>query len=124
MSIALRLVALAIGLGGTASCARPLPAIAPDDGVARMFAPGVVSRGHQFMASFTPDQRTVYFSQRIYTRQGELPQLTILESKLEDGRWSEPVPAAFSSKWRDIDPVVAPDGRFIAFNSQRPGARA
>lgn len=36
------------------------------------------------------------------------------------GRWSTPQPASFSGQWFDQNPLVAPDGSFLLFNSDRP----
>jgi Tol biopolymer transport system component len=80
------------------------------------------------MASFTPDSRTVFFVRRIYpdaTRSPApntmTPTLTVMMSELRGDRWSEPIVAPFSGWWRDIDPVVSPDGKQVFFNSTRPG---
>ena len=36
------------------------------------------------------------------------------------GRWSAPQVASFSGHWFDQDPVVAPDGSYLLFDSDRP----
>jgi Tol biopolymer transport system component len=47
----------------------------------------------------------------------------IHESVRRDGRWSVPVPVAFSDpRWRDSDPWLTPDGRTLYFISDRPTA--
>jgi hypothetical protein len=114
---------LVVGAGactGRSGGGWPGPGPEQNADTARVFAPGVVSRDHEFMATFTPEGRTVYVVRRIFPQRGAPPELTILESRFEDGTWSTPVVAPFSGRWRDIDPFVAPDGRRLYFNSVRP----
>lgn len=41
----------------------------------------------------------------------------------EGGQWSAPKPASFSdARWRDSDPWLTPDGRWLYFISNRPAA--
>ncbi|MGN6106785.1 MAG: hypothetical protein ACTHU0_16880 [Kofleriaceae bacterium] len=63
---------------------------------------------------FSPDGRHAYFHRLIDGRQ------TIMESHRTHGRWSTPVPAAFSGTWSDVDPFVTLDGNAIYFSSWRP----
>jgi hypothetical protein len=67
------------------------------------------------------DGNTVFFDR------SSGPRKTIMVSHRMRSRWSTPRPASFSGKWFDQDPVVAPDGSFLLFNSDRPirpGAQA
>jgi Tol biopolymer transport system component len=59
--------------------------------------------------TFSPDGETAFVSKgwRIH------------ESKRVNGRWSEPVPAAFSER-NDGNPFLSPDGRTLFFWSLRP----
>ncbi len=100
-------------LTGCGSATRPLA----DGARAELFAPGVISTGDQFSATFTPDGRTVYTVRSSPDRR----KLAILQSSFTDGRWTPPVVAPFSGVYRDIDPFVTPDGRTLVFNSTRPG---
>jgi Tol biopolymer transport system component len=81
---------------------------------AAVFAEGVVSTPYsEWATSFTPDGKTVYFSQGgIYW--------TILSSTLTDGKWAQPIVAPFSGRWNDTDPFVSPDGKRMFFVSNRP----
>jgi len=81
----------------------------------QVFSPGVISGPeHDAAPAFTPDGQTLWFSRSNGTHS------TILESHLEDGRWSTPRTAPFSGHWSDLEPSMSPDGRFLVFVSNRP----
>jgi Tol biopolymer transport system component len=81
-----------------------------------IFAPGVVSGPVNDAApSFSPDGETVYFH-----RSGPSMTGSILVSHRQSGVWSAPVFAAFSGRWQDIEPAMAPDGSYLIFSSNRP----
>jgi Tol biopolymer transport system component len=46
--------------------------------------------------------------------------ITIMESQLAGADWSARKPAAFSGKYRDLEPVFSPDGKYLIFASNRP----
>ncbi len=81
---------------------------------AKVFAPGVVSTPYaEWATSFTPDGKTVYFSQgSVYW--------TVVSSTQTNGKWSKPAVADFSGRWSDTDPFVSPDGKRLFFISNRP----
>ncbi len=85
-----------------------------------VFAEGLIStQAEEWRISFTPDGQTAYFARS----DGFFPQTreaTIMETSVVDGVWSEPVVAAFSGEFPDIDPWVSPDGEHIYFSSIRP----
>ncbi len=87
---------------------------------ASVFAAGSISSDdEEYRITFTPDGETAYFARGT----GFFPQsrkATILESRLVDGAWTEPVPASFSGTYPDIDPWVSPDGESLYFSSIRP----
>lgn len=87
-----------------------------------VLAPGVISGDdEEYRISLAPDGTTAYFARG----SGFFPQsrhATILESRLVDGTWTEPVVAPFSGTHPDIDPWVSPDGESIFFSSIRPVA--
>jgi len=89
---------------------RPLPG--PE-----LFAPGTVStrefEGHEELA---PDGRSLYFT--IYNR--AFDRDTIVVSRLEDGRWTQPEVADFSGRWSDVSTGISPDGSRLVFSSHRP----
>jgi Tol biopolymer transport system component len=81
-----------------------------------VFAPGIVSTPKQELNSiFTPDGKSLYFS-----ISGEGDEMTVMEMRLLDGRWTAPAVASFSSSFGDVDPFVSPDGNRIFFGSKRP----
>lgn len=93
--------------------------IAPATDVAApsVFAPGVISGpGDEGAAAFTPDGATVLFMR------GAGEGWTILQSRRTPKGWSSPRAAAFSGRWSDLDPAMAPDGTFLLFVSNRPVA--
>jgi hypothetical protein len=64
--------------------------------------------------AFTPDRNTVLFDRSEGSRK------TIMISRKVNGAWSVPQVASFSGRWFDQDPVVAPDGSYMLFDSDRP----
>ncbi len=81
-----------------------------------VFAPGIVSTEKQELNSiFTPDGNALYFS-----ISGEGDSVVIMEMRLSEGRWTEPVAASFSSSYGEVDPFVSPDGSRLFFGSKRP----
>ncbi|MBP1772486.1 MAG: hypothetical protein H6P99_1649 [Holophagaceae bacterium] len=94
----------------------PLMGLEPPDHPAPIrFAPELPwPPGSQTSPAFTPDGRTVFFTQS----KGEAR--AIMVSRLRNGRWSKPDVASFSGRWRDIEPAMAPDGSYLVFISNRP----
>lgn len=79
------------------------------------FAPGIISTGHEFGISFTPDGREAYFS-RFAVNQAT----HIFRSKLIDGIWQQPEKISISADtWSDLDPFVSFDGKHLFFISTR-----
>lgn len=64
--------------------------------------------------AFTPDGRTMIITY------GIAAQRRLMISRLQGEMWSTPAPAPFSSRWRDIEPVMSPDGDYLVFVSNRP----
>lgn len=82
---------------------------------AAIFAPqAIAGTADDGAAAFTPDGDTVYFMR------GTGDGSTLVLSHRRDGRWSTPMPAPFSGRWRDLDPAMAPDGSYLLFASNRP----
>jgi hypothetical protein len=75
---------------------------------------GILHADSDDTLAFTPDGATVFFDR------SEGPHKTIMVSHRTNGRWSQPRIAGFSGQWFDQDPVIAPDGSYLLFNSDRP----
>ena len=86
--------------------------------VPQEFAPGIVSTGHEFGISFTPDGKEAYFS-RFAANQ----PIHIFRARLMNGTWQKPEKLSISGDaWSDLDPFVSPDGKRLFFISTRPDA--
>jgi hypothetical protein len=75
---------------------------------------GIIHPQSDDTLAYAPDGKTVFFDR------SEGQHKTIMVSHKVDGRWSEPVIAGFSGRWFDQDPVIAPDGSYLLFDSDRP----
>ena len=82
--------------------------------VSPMTLGGIINQESDDTLAFTPDGKTVFFDR------SDGPRKTIMVSHRTKGHWSPPQPASFSGQWFDQDPLVAPDGSFLLFNSDRP----
>jgi hypothetical protein len=89
----------------------------PPGDEAELFAPGIISTGmYTRDIAITPDGKEIYFCVVF----GNYDFFAIMESKLVDGRWTEPRVAPFSGKYKDLEPAISPDGRRFFFFSHRP----
>lgn len=86
------------------------PVISPE-----LFAPGIIStaENNEFDLCFTPNGKTVYFTRRVPDKKQK-----IYVSNFENGIWTEPEIAFFSTD-RDETPFITPDGKTFYFGSQR-----
>jgi len=75
---------------------------------------GIIHADSDDTLAFTPDGNTVFFDR------SEGSHKTVMVSHRTNGHWSQPRSASFSGQWFDQDPVVAPDGSYLLFNSDRP----
>jgi hypothetical protein len=75
---------------------------------------GIINADSDDTLAFTPDRNTVFFDR------SNGPRKTIMVSHRVEAHWSTPEPASFSGQWFDQNPVLAPDGSFLLFNSDRP----
>ena len=105
------LLRLAIGLffAATAHAAAPA-AVTPQP----VTLDGILHADTDDTLAFTPDGGTAFFDRSEGTHK------TIMVSRRIDGHWTRPQVAGFSGRWFDQDPVVAPDGSYLLFNSDRP----
>ncbi|MGH8199027.1 MAG: hypothetical protein ACREVO_01455 [Steroidobacteraceae bacterium] len=75
---------------------------------------GIIHSDSDDTLAFTPDGNTVFFDRS----RGK--HKTIMVARRMAGRWSAPQVASFSGHWFDQDPVIAPDGSYLLFDSDRP----
>ena len=75
---------------------------------------GIIHSDSDDTLAFTPDGNTVFFDR------SSGPHKTIMLSHKVNGSWSTPQIANFSGHWFDQDPLVAPDGSYLLFDSDRP----
>jgi ankyrin repeat protein len=88
--------------------------------MADQFAVGIVASRYRHHGSpaFSADGREAYWAVLDY---GKERSRVILESKMENGRWTLPRLADFSQiGWDDDAPSISPDGRKLFFISSRP----
>lgn len=80
-----------------------------------VFEPGSLSGpASEDCLSLTPDGRTAFYD----ISNGA--NVFIVISRRVDDVWSPPEIAPFSGRWKDHDPALSPDGRFLVFASNRP----
>ena len=82
-----------------------------------LFVPGEITPKAPMNASptFTPDNLLLFFTQ---SQGGN--NITIMVSQRTGSTWSEPKIASFSGRFRDLEPVFSPDGKYLIFASNRP----
>jgi hypothetical protein len=89
----------------------------PPGATPELFAPGIVTTGmYTRDVAMTPDGNELYFGVL------ESGFTVIMQSTLEDGRWTEPEVAPFSRDPRffNLEPHISPDGQRFFFLSNRP----
>jgi len=90
---------------------------AKNDSTLILFAPGQIASNAigSLAPAFSPDGKMVLIGQQ--PRPGEC---SIMESNLVDNKWIALQYPSFAGKFRDLEPVFAPDGRYLVFASNRP----
>ena len=82
-----------------------------------IFAPGIISTGLATRdVAMTPDGNELYFAVTLGGR------TMIMETRQQDGVWTEPAVAPFSGRYLDVEPAISPDGQRFFFLSTRPQA--
>ena len=106
----MRIIAL-IAAAAIASFSADHPMPTPE-----LFAEGVISTGEfDTHPAFSPDGREFYFVRS----KPDFSDWKIHVSHFENGKWTTPVMAPFSGKFRDADPFITPDGRKFYFITDR-----
>lgn len=80
------------------------------------FQPERISTGNVFSSSFSADGLSLLLVRSSADRQ----QMSVYESRFQDGQWQTPQPVSFNSAHRDIDAIFSRDGKTVLFNSTRP----
>ncbi|MCK5146376.1 PD40 domain-containing protein [bacterium] len=93
----------------------------PPGSTPKVFAPGIVSSEHQEHSTLaiSSDGKSMYWSRWPLPRYRDMLQ-TIYYIQLENGKWTDPLPASFSGKYSDGSPAFSPDGARLYFSSERP----
>ena len=89
---------------------------APPGASPQLFAPGIVSTGmYTRDVAMTPDGQEIYFGILL----GRFT--TILETHVENGRWTRPEVAPFArdARFFNLEPAISPDGKQFFFLSTR-----
>lgn len=82
-----------------------------------IFAPGVISTGdYEVCPTFSPDGSTFYFVKST----PDANFWTIVLSRFDKGKWTEPEIAPFSGQYSDADEFITADGKRMFFISRRP----
>ncbi len=88
----------------------------PPGATPRVFAPGLISTGLH-----TSDISVSRPGDEIYFGVSDISLSAIFETRIENGRWTEPVIASFSGQgFLDSEPHLSPDGQKLFFLSDRP----
>jgi hypothetical protein len=106
-----------LALAGLASSARELP-----DGLAltRLGPSWLSTAANDYNLSTDADENMMVFGR---STKGDFADARIWFARRDGRRWSAPQPAPFGdSRWRDSDPWLTPDGRWLYFISNRPAA--
>ena len=82
-----------------------------------VFAPGIISTGdYEGAQEFSPDGKTLYYLKLT----PDFNFWTVVFSRFESGKWTQPVVAPFSGRYSDADPFITADGNRMFFVSRRP----
>ncbi|MEO9869053.1 TolB family protein [Ekhidna sp.] len=83
----------------------------------QVFAEEFLPKGaYLHTVSFTADGKECYFTAESRAYNGG----TIMVSKLENGKWTNPKPAPIPGTYREIDPLITPDGSAMLYCTNRP----
>ena len=82
----------------------------------KIFAPEIISNNKVFGLTISPNGNTAYFVNSF----GGRKKLQVMQSEKVKEKWQTPRPAFFSDQeFREIDPIIAPDGNSILYNSRK-----
>ncbi len=82
-----------------------------------IFAPGFISaENFVHTVAFNADQTKIYYTLESWLAHGG----TIMVTSLIDGKWTDPVPSDIEGNYREIDPFITRDGKWLYYSSNRP----
>lgn len=93
----------------------------------KKFSKNINTKYHEASVSFSPDQKTIYFTRNNYGKRlkrgkNGINHLKIYQSNFVDGDWTKAVEVPFNSEdYSTGHPSVSPDGKKLYFVSDRPG---
>ena len=86
-----------------------------------IFGKDIIStRDDEFAATVSPDGKTCFFTKKTAATI-QSSTIVICVSYLKNGKWTEPEIAPFSGRYKDFNPMFAPDGEKLFFISNRTG---
>ncbi|KFL37707.1 TolB family protein [Arenimonas donghaensis] len=115
-----RLILLFAASLATASAAGANRVFPDDPAVVRLGAGWLSTLANDYNLSTDAGEQLLVFGR---SSRGDFSDSRVWVARQEDGQWSDPQPAPFSDpRWRDSDPWLTPDGRWLYFVSSRPAA--
>ncbi|MEZ4809836.1 MAG: OmpA family protein [Allomuricauda sp.] len=93
----------------------------------KKFSKNINTKYHEASVSFSPDQKTIYFTRNNYGKRlkrgkNGINHLKIYQSKFVAGEWTKAIEVPFNSEdFSTGHPSVSPDGKKLYFVSDRPG---
>lgn len=85
----------------------------------KLFSKEILSETVESSLTISPTGKELFFVKKdsFYSFAGKS---TIYNSKLKNGKWSNPKVASFSGTYSDTGPFISPDGKYLFFTSDRP----
>jgi len=105
-------------LAATTFALLSIAAYAADPPAPQVLASGVISTGDdEWGFAMSPQGDALWFNKADRGYRVQVIMESVTDAR---GRWQAPRVAPFSGRYRDIDPALSPDGRYLVFASNRP----
>ncbi|MEM7487050.1 MAG: OmpA family protein [Bacteroidota bacterium] len=94
---------------------------------AKKFSKNINTKYHEASTSFSPDQKTIYFTRNNYGKKlkrgkNGINHLKIYQSSFSNDGWTKAKSVSFNSEnYSNGHPSISPDGKRMYFVSDRPG---